>query len=236
MSTPLFPIEIQDTEYSSASALLEAFEERLKYGMVDHPGQSTPADHFAEAVSRDRTGRVEKALEEALRPVIETSVDETKLWMALSLFGSSCSSTHYRTLIRRLGERIGEPARESMLNALLQGAQGGDKSLRAEILAFFDRAGAKDYKVNAMIGQSSTADLLAAALDALKFGFDDQFFLNVVGVWLARGGDHDAVLRLAAAIADQPRETRKRFASGQKSVSKEWLKTNRASLNSALGL
>ncbi len=232
----VFPIEIQDTTYGSPGALRKAFEERVEHGVVDHPGQSTPADHFAEAISRDRTGRIELALQEALGPLLQTSDDDTMLWMALSLFGSTMPPAHYRTVMKRLGGKVGEPARESMLSALGQGASLGDAALRREILTFFESNGLLDHKVNALIGTAPTADLLAATLDALRLGFDDQFFLNVVGMWLARGGDHVAVLTLARAIADKPRNTKTRFVSGQQSVAKKWLKTNRAALHQALGL
>jgi len=232
-----FPVTFGDTTYSSASQLRAAFEERVRTSQLDHPGQSTPADHYYDAMSRDRAGAVEKAVREAMQGVLATSESGVELWLAVCLCGLGNPASHYRTLLRRLraGE-VREPAVTAFHTALTQGTAIDDSQLTDEIRAFFREEGLRDLLLDTLIGQAPTKTLLDETLDALRHGGLDGMKLNTIGMWLARGGDNDAVLELGRAIAGESRGTRTRFLGGQSKVAKGWMKLHKGKLLEALDL
>ncbi len=232
-----FPVTIADETYSSAEQLRRSFEERVQYGITDHPGQSTPADHFLEAMRRDRSGKIQRALREALTVTLETSRDDTELWLAVQLCGMNCPPEIYRALLRRLdGGGVGEPARSAFLTALTQGTAVGDARLAEEIRGWLRARGEHDMLIDTLIGQAPTPELLAETLAALKAGALDGYKPSTVGIWLARGEDWDAVMALAEAIAGEDRSVRTRYLDGLSSVAKGWLKVHRPRLLAALDL
>jgi hypothetical protein len=232
-----FPVTFGDTTYSSASQLRAAFEERVRTSQLDHPGQSNPADHYYDAMSRDRAGAVEKAVREAMQDVVATSESDVEMWLAVVLCGMGNPASHYRTLLRRLraGE-VREPAVTAFHTALTQGTAIGDALLTNEIRTFLREQGLRDMLLDTLIGQAPTKTLLAETLDALKNGGLEPAKLNTIGMWLAHGGDHDSVLELGRAIAGKSRGTRTRFLSGQRKVAKTWMKLHKAKLLEALDL
>ena len=232
-----FPVTIGDETYTSPDQLRQAFERRVRYGITDHPGQSTPADHYSEAIAKDRSGQVQRALREALQLTLETSLDDTELWLAVMICGTKGPPSFYRALIRRLdGGGVGEPARSRFLVALTQSTAIGDAALAGQIRDWLREQGVLDMLVDTLIGHGSTTELLAETLTALQAGALDGYKPSTVGIWLARGQDWDGVMRLAEAIAGENRSVRTRYLDGIQSVAKGWLKVNRGRLRRALSL
>lgn len=232
-----FPVTISDETYSSPKQLRQAFEERVQYGITDHPGQSTPADHYLDAIRRDRSGKVQRALRDALQLTLETSRDDTELWLAVQICGMNCPPAFYRTLVKRLdGGGVGEPARSSFMVALTQGTAIGDAALTGHIRDWLRKQGELDMLIDTLIGNAPTSELLEETLNALKAGALDSYKPSTVGIWLARGEDWDGVIRLAEAIADENRGVRTRYLDGLQSVAKGWLKVHKGRLTKALAL
>lgn len=232
-----FPVTIFDETYSSPKQLRQAFEERVQYGISDHPGQSTPADHYFDAIAMDRSGKVRRALRDALQFTLESSQDDTELWLAVMICGRNCPPAFYRALIQRLdGGGVGEPAHSSFMVALTQGTAIGDAALAGQIRDWFRKKGEFDMLIDTLIGNAPTSELLEETLNALQAGVLDGYKPSTVGIWLARGEDWDGVMRLAEAIAGENRSVRSRYLDGLKSVAKGWFKTHRDCLSKALDL